>query len=55
LLSGQGVDDTNDGNNEKNESGNRKEIEPETEIVILERGKKTSGVHYKITKYLFSS
>jgi hypothetical protein len=40
------------GNDEKNESGNREEIEPETKVVILERGKKAGDVHYKITKYI---
>jgi hypothetical protein len=42
----------NNGKNKENKSSDREEIKPETEVLILERGKKTGDVHYKITKYI---
>jgi hypothetical protein len=54
LLGKSVVDSADNGKSEENKSGNRKEIEPKAEVVILEGSKKTGDVHYIITKYSLS-
>jgi len=52
LLCDSIINKSNNGKNKENKSSDREEIKPETEVVILERCKKTGDVHYKITKYI---
>jgi len=45
LLGEKSEDGSENGENKEDESDDRKEVKPETEVVVFERGKEAKSVH----------